>query len=182
MMTVVKRTTRLSALAAVAALALTGCTGNAMTEGAVIDGTSYSVDEVQEATAQLSSISSQPAQAGQVIHMAALAPFFDQAFDGTSLEVTEGELDGQLEAAGLAEEPNRLTREAARFQYYGTVLQDPAAAEDPAFAEALTQIQQVTEDDIKALDVEVNPRFGTWDAESGQVVPEVPQWVSSPAE
>ena len=82
----------------------------------------------------------------------------------------------------------------ARYQYYASVLNDPAVQADPAMADVLAQVdnyaadpqmqpviaqlQGITQEDVNALDVQVNPRFGAWDPQAGQVVPQVPSWIT----
>lgn len=175
----VKRTTYSVSLAVTAALALGGCSGLGMTEGAVIDGTSYSVPEVQEAAAQLSQISAEPVAPQTVIYEAAVISLLEPAFVGTPFEATDSVLRANLADAGLEEEPSELTLESATFRHYGTVLSAPEAAADPALEPVLIALQSVTVDDIAALPIAVNPRFGTWDPAGGGVAPQVPAWIQS---
>ena len=44
-------------------------------------------------------------------------------------------------------------------------------------AEALQRAQSVTTEDLAAVDVDVNPRYGTWDATNGGLSPVVPDWI-----
>lgn len=182
MMVRVKRTTRTPtsvALAVTATLALAGCSGLGMSEGAVIDGTAYSIADVQEAAAQLSQVSAEPVDVQTVIYEAGVIPLLEPAFVGTPYEATESVLRGSLAEAGLEEEASDLTLEAATFRHYGSVLSSPEAAADPELEPVLVALQSVTQEDIAALPVEVNPRFGAWDASGGGVVPQVPAWIQS---
>ena len=39
-----------------------------------------------------------------------------------------------------------------------------------------------TPDALAAVDVEVNPRYGSWDIANGGVVPRVPEWIQTAAD
>lgn len=179
MMSHVKRASVPAVLLA-ATLALAGCSGTGLQEGAVIDGTSYSVEEVQEAAAQINSIAAQPGDVRSVIYEAAIAPVFADAFAGSPFEVSDAELRTTLRDAGLQDEATDLTLESARFRQYATILQSPDAAADPQMQPVIAQLQGITQEDVNALDVQVNPRFGAWDPANGGVVPQVPEWIAQP--
>lgn len=181
MMSRVKRartTVLLAPMALTASLALAGCGGTGMSEGVVIDGTGYSVEEVQEAAQQLTQVSTEQIDVQGAIYEAGVVPVLDQIFAGSPYEATESDIRSTLAEAGLEEEASDLTVEAGRFRYYGQLINSEAAgAED--MQPILGALQAVTVEDIDALPVEVNPRFGTWDGANGGVVPEVPAWIQS---
>lgn len=164
----------------VGTLALAGCSGIDMSEGAVIDGTGYSVQEVQEAAEQMSTIAPEPVDIPTLLYEAGVVSLLDEAFAGSPYEVTESELRSSLADQGLSEEASDLTMESARFRYYGSLVNSEAAAEE-GMQEPLAALQQVTVEDIDALPIEVNPRFGTWDGANGGVVPQVPEWIQTSA-
>lgn len=180
MMSHVKRATRLSALALAAALALSACGGTGTREGVVVDGTSYSVQEVQEATRTFQELTGQQVTQQAVATVAASVPVLDRYFQGTALAPSEGSLRTQLRTSGLNEEPSPLIMDIARYQYYFGVLNDPALQGEEAYGEIAAQMQTSYESDLAAQDVEVNPRLGTWDPAAGQVLPEAPAWISQP--
>lgn len=174
----VKRSTRPAALVIAASLALSACSGPGMREGAVIHGTAYSMQEVQEAVAQIDSIAANPVDVSQIVYEAAVVPLIDDAFHGSPYSVSDAQLTSTMRGAGLAEEPNELALDSARFRHYASILQAPGIQEDPAMGPVLAQLNSVTQEDILGLDVEVNPRFGTWKPEEGGVVAEVPAWIT----
>lgn len=177
-MSPVKRSLRPAALVIAAALALGGCTGHEMREGAVINGTSYSMQEVQEAVGQIDSIAANPVGVPGLVYEAAVVDLIDDAFRGSPYSVSDAQLAATMREAGLEGEPNELTLDSARFRHYAAILQTPGVQEDPAMAPVLEQLNAVTQEDITGLDVQVNPRYGTWDPEQGGVVAEVPAWIT----
>jgi hypothetical protein len=176
-MSPVKRSTRPAALVVAAALALSGCTGHEMREGAVINGTSYSMQELQEAVAQIDSIAVNPVGVPGIVYEAAVVHLIDDAFHGSPYTVSDAQLASTMREAGLEGEPNELALDSARFRHYASILQAPGIQEDPAMGPVLEQLNAVTQQDILDLDVEVNPRYGTWAPEQGGVVAEVPSWI-----
>ena len=71
------------------------------------------------------------------------------------------------------------TINAARARLYQGVFSDPVVFQDPAMADVLARAQSVTDADLAAIEVEVNPRYGTWDVANGGVVPGVPEWIQT---
>ncbi|ANS78729.1 hypothetical protein SGUI_1333 [Serinicoccus hydrothermalis] len=173
-----KRAYTFPSAAAVAALALSGCSGVGMTEGVVIEGTGYSVSEVQEAAEQLSEVSPEPVAVGTVIYQAGVAPLLTRYFNDTSYEVTEDDVRRTLSEAGLQGEASDLTVQAVTFQQYGAVLGDQEALADEELAPVIGELQTLSPEDIGSLEVEVNPRFGSWSATGDGVLPQVPEWIS----
>lgn len=169
---------RPAALVIAAALALGGCTGHEMREGAVINGTAYSMQELQEAVGQIDSVAANPTGVPGLVYEAAVVDLIDSAFRGSPYSVTDAQLTATMQEAGLDGEPNALTLDSARFRHYASILQAPGIQEDPAMAPVLVQLNAVTQQDILDLDVEVNPRYGTWEPEQGGVVAEVPSWIT----
>lgn len=179
MMSPVKRATRLTALPLAAALLLSACGGTGTREGVVVGDTSYSVEEVQEAAAHFRALSGQEVSPQAVASVAASVPVLDDYFGGSSYAITEGEVREQLRGGGLEDEATELTLDVARYQYYASVLNDPAAQQDPALIPVMERMANYPAD-LAALDVEINPRFGTWDPANGGVVPQVPSWIAQP--
>lgn len=177
-MSPVKRSTRPAALVIVAALAVSGCTGPGMREGAVINGTSWSMQELQEAVAQVDSVAVNPVGVPELVYEAAVVHLIDDAFRGSPYSVSDAQLESTMREAGLEGEPNELALDSARFRHYASILQAPGIQQDPAMFPVLEQLNAVTQEDITSLEVEVNPRFGTWQPELGGVVAEVPSWIT----
>lgn len=192
MMARVKRSRVTSALALTAVLALAGCSGVGSDLGVAVDGEEYSVTELQQATTQLNEVAGnleQPLQTfqqtgpQQVVTDLAVLPVLDQIFTGTPAEVTETQLQEFLGANGVAE-PGDATLEAARSRQYQERLGDMALLQDPAMGEVIERAQTLlaTPDALAAVDVEVNPRYGSWDIANGGVVPRVPEWIQTAAD
>lgn len=173
-----KRARQISALALVSVLALTGCSGIGSDMGAVIEGTTYSVSDLQEAAAQLGQVAgaSEGSGPGQVISDLSLLPVVEGIFAGTQMQQTEAQIRDLLVRNGLSN-PTDTTLAAARSLQYQFLLQDPNTFADPRMSDALERAQSVTQDDIDAIQVEVNPRFGEWDASTISVVPQTPAWI-----
>jgi hypothetical protein len=177
MMTAVKRLIPATAPALVAAVALAGCGGTTMQEGVVVNGSAYSVQEVEETTRQFSELSGQDVAPQAVISIAGAVPVLDEYFAGSTYQASESSLRDELAGGGLDGEPGELTLDVARYQYYASVLNDPAVQADPAMADILAQVDGYAAD-VAEQDVRVNPRFGAWDPQAGQVVPQVPSWIT----
>ncbi|GGF38888.1 hypothetical protein GCM10011366_03100 [Ornithinimicrobium tianjinense] len=179
MMARVKRHPLKTALALTAVLALAGCSTGIGSDTAVsVDGTDYTVAELQEATTQLNALAQQPGEPQQVVADLALLPLLDEVFAGSPAETTESAVR-QLLATNGVNDPGRATLDAARSRQYQQVLGDQATFQDPAMAEALQRAQSVTTEDLAAVEVDVNPRYGTWDATNGGLSPVVPDWIQA---
>lgn len=180
MMTSVKRQPLKIALALTAALTLAGCSGGGVGAhpGVSVDGKDYSVADLQEATAQLNAMTQQASEPQQVVADLALLPLLDDIFAGTPREASDGAVR-QVLASGGVSEPNEATVDAARSRQYQATLSDPAVQADPAMADAMGRAMAVTAEDVAAIDVEVNPRYGTWDANNGGLSEVVPAWIQS---
>lgn len=187
MMTRVKRSHVLPALAATAALTLAGCGGVGSDLGVAVDGEEYSVTQLQEATSQLNEVATnlpepmpafQQTAPQQVVTDLALLPLLEGIFAGSPVELSEGQVEEFLGSAGVAE-PGEATLAATRSRQYQSALNDPAIFQDPALSDVLVRAQSVTPEDLAAVDVEVNPRYGTWDVGNGGIVQGVPAWIQS---
>lgn len=185
MMAPVKRSRLILALALTAALTLAGCTGVGSDLGVAVEGQEFSVDQLQQATSQLNEVATnltepvpgfQQTGPQQVVADLALLPLLEQIFAGSPAEVTDSQVEEFLGRYGVTE-PGEATLEAARSRQYQALLGDPALFQDPAMAEVLARAQSVTEADLAAVEVEVNPRYGAWDIANGGVVPEIPEWI-----
>lgn len=185
MMARVKRSRLIPALALTAALTLAGCSTGGSGTGVTVDGTSYSMADLHEATTQLNEAfgqqSGQQLGAQQVIASLALLPLLDQVFEGSPAVVSDAQVRASLAEAGVSD-PNPATMDAERSRLYQSKLGDVATLQDPAMADVLARAQAVTEEDLAAVDVDVNPRYGTWDVANGGLVPKTPAWIQSSGE
>lgn len=152
----------LVAVVASAALLLSGC-GTANT-AAVVDGQRITQSGLQEATEQIAQYASRPMPARDVLTRLIIAP--------TVLRV-------------LAERDVTITDAAARSAL--------ADIDGPVpYLVDLTRLDlaigQMTEQDfaeitsrLSDLDVDVNPRYGEFNAEQVAVVPAPAEWIANPA-
>lgn len=173
-----RRTTLAASLSA--ALLLTACGGPGSDPGATINGTDYTVAEIQEAAAQLSGGVQAASTPQDVIRDLAVLPVVENILDGSPMEATEAQIREVLSASGVSD-PGRATLEAGKARMYLQQLNNPATFQAPGMEEAIAKLQAVTDADFEAVDIEVNPRFGSWDPAAG-VVPSVPAWISSDAQ
>jgi len=157
---------------------LAACGSVSANEAAVIDGERIGESELQETTAQLNTIAAEPFTPVTVLSELTRAPFLDGAFAGTPAELTDQEVNQFLAENGL-ENPSSLTVDVARTRQYQTLLQDPQAMQDSEVADAASQLQEITVADIEELDVDINPRYGSFDPQTASVVSENPGWISS---
>lgn len=189
MMAPVKRSRVIPALALTAALTLAGCSGVGADPAVTVDGEEFSVAEVQEAATQLNEVAlnlEEPRQMygrtnpQQVITDLAVLPVLDQIFVGTPAEMTEAQLREFLGEHGVAE-PGVGTLEVTRSREYQERLGDIAIMSDPAMAAVVGRAQELlsSPDALEAVDVDVNPRYGSWDVVNGGLLPKVPEWIQS---
>lgn len=168
---------RLVGAAAVATMFVSGCSGVSAGEAAIIEGQVIGVNELQETTDQLNTVTGEPTTPSMVLGQLALSSLVDPAFAGSPAELTDGQVTDVLVTNGL-ETPTELTVQAARVQQYLTILQDPEAMKDPAMADATEALGAYTQDDFEALDVEISPRYGTFDPTQLAIVPSTPEWIT----
>lgn len=167
----------LCSLTLAGALLLSGCSGLTASDAAIIEGRTISDSELQEATTQLNEIVPQPGGAGVLLTDLARSFLLDAVISGTPLEITDQEMRELLRENGVAD-PNEVTIDVARAREYLTRLQDPAFTADPANEVVLTRLAAVGQEDLEGLDVQVNPRYGTWDPTSLSLVDQAPEWIT----
>lgn len=189
MMAPVKRSRVIPALALTAALTLAGCSGVGSDRAVSVDGEEFSVSEVQQATTQLNEVAGnleepnqffQQSSPQQVLTDLAVLPVLDQIFTGTPAEVTDAQVRGFLGENGVAE-PGDGTIEVTRSRQYQQRLGDVSLAQDPAMRDVVLRAQELlaTPDALAAVDVDVNPRYGSWDIANGGLVPRTPEWIQT---
>src|SRR5690606_25246935 len=115
MMTAVKRLIPATAPALVAAVALAGCGGTTMQEGVVVNGSAYSVQEVEETTRQFSELSGQDVAPQAVISIAGAVPVLEEYCAGRSYQASESSRGDELAGGGLDGEPGELNLDVARY-------------------------------------------------------------------
>ena len=177
MMGGVKHRRVIAAVSLSAALTLSACGGPGSEPGVSVDGTDYSVADLQQAVQDLTSVAQMPSTTSDVIRDLAVLPVLKDIVDGTPAQVSEGEIRSILAENGVAD-PSRATVDSATARQYLQSLNDPAVMQDPGMADAVAKMQAVTEETFEQIDVEVNPRYGEWDVSTG-VVPSTPSWIKS---
>lgn len=168
---------RLIGTAAVATMVVSGCSGIGAGDAAIIEGEVIGVQELQETTDQLNGVSAEPTTPSAVLSQLALRSFVDPALAGSPAELTDAQVTDLLVTNGL-ESPTELTIEAARVQQYLTVLQDPEVMNEPAMADSAAALGAYTQEDFDALDIEISPRYGTFDPAQLAIVPSTPEWIA----
>lgn len=180
MMTPVKRSRLIPALALTAALTLAGCAGVGSDLGVSVEGEEFSVAELQEATGQLNEATGQPTGPQQVIADLVLLPLLDSIFAGSPAQLNDALSREMLSGVGITD-PGPATLAAVRSRQYQAVLQNAAALQgDPEMTAVVERASAVTQADLAAIDVEVNPRYGSWDVANGGLVAEIPSWIQAP--
>lgn len=153
-----------TAISLTAAFLLAGCGGSGVSSGeaATVDGRSISQSDLQEVTDQFNAVAQQPVTPAQVLDTLIKAPALEQMVAGSGQEVTDNELLAQLASIeGAPAEPNPLMLD----YLHGLVYSQMAGGEVPP--ELLAD-----------LDVEVNPRYGTWDSETLTLADQTPEWIA----
>lgn len=164
----VRRAPRLAAALAAAVLALSACSNSPMDHAATVEGRVISEAELHEAVTLLNA---SPSAQGQAISPQAVLGLLVQL---PALEEAVGGTLGDEEATQRArtlfgvEETTPLLVDLARAVSYAQAGAQPTAAQ------------------LEALDVEINPRYGTWtpqgveDPNSGAVITlDTPPWIST---
>lgn len=105
-------------------------------------------------------------------------PVLAQIAVDQGLGLSDENLRQQFVTAGLAD-PSDQTIDALRgYIIYNQVVQADPATLSPQDAELVGTIQAEYAERIAQEDVEVNPRFGDWDAATGVLSAEQPAWIT----
>lgn len=160
-------------LAAGAALVMAGCGGPAGPDrAAVVDGQVISETAVQSAMAEVNAMNPQLLQqkltpTGTLTALVQ-APIVLQYLDGKGVKVSESVATQEAQKRGVADPSDstleiiRLATAISQAQTDGKITQ--------ADGEALTK-------QLKELSIEVNPRYGTYNADTGSIELTNPSWV-----
>lgn len=151
------RTRTLMALAG--ALLLAGCSTGPFDHAATVNGQLISESDLQEAVAQINTqVATTPAD---VLGVLIKAPVLDELAQGAPFEVSEQQMVEAIRTQTTIENPSPLLVDYVRADYY------------------LRQLGGVIPpEELAELDVELNPRYGTWDPTAGDVVNDVPAWIN----
>lgn len=160
-----RRSMTAATVAAAGALALSGCSADASLSAgvaAVVDGKEISVSDVQEATAQFNTLPVQPANTSDTLTLLIYGDLAEAAYTEAGLPpVPDAQLEAQMRGGGV-EEPSDSLIDLYRSITHLNGLQGLPSAE--------------------GADIQVNPRFGSWDAEAGQVIAQAPDWITDISE
>lgn len=154
-----KRATVIATGALVGALLLGGC-APAPGTAAVVDGETITTAEVDEALADLAPVLA-TASATNVVSLLIIAPSFLAAADAAGFGVTEEDGRAYIVSAGLVteEEAAELSAGALEIVRFAVMQGSIASEADVAVLdEAAVRLQEA--------EIELNPRFGTWDSEA----------------
>lgn len=158
----VTMTTRVKAIAAgalIGALVLAGC-APAPGTAAVVDGETITTAEVDEVLADLAPVLA-TASATNVLSLLIISPDFLAAAESGGFGVTEDEGRAYIVANGLVTEEEAAALSAGALEIVRfAVMQGSIAteAEVAVLDEAALALQ--------GAEVELNPRYGTWDSEA----------------
>ncbi|MCK0113854.1 hypothetical protein MWU75_17040 [Ornithinimicrobium sp. F0845] len=142
---------------AVGALVLTGC-GMSGSTAAVVDGEVITVKQLQAATADFNQLPVTPVAPTEVLTLLIYRDAAAEAYAGAgNPPISESQVITQLRGAGIEEPSQDLV------DLYRTIVHLQGAGDVPS---------------TEGVEIEVNPRFGTWDAEARQVMAESPSWIT----
>jgi hypothetical protein len=187
------RRAALALAAAGAVLALTGCTTERLGAAAVIDGETVSTDELQTAASDYLEVvpEADPADVQvAILQRAIVSEVIDETARRVGVGVREGRVaaerddllpsvggrEGLIRTLAQSQQPtilapsdvdrwikDRLLFNAIAAEISGREL----AVDDPATQQALNEANRLLSRTSRAMDIEVSPRYGRWDPESG---------------
>ncbi len=169
------RTTAIAAVALAAALALGGCSGQAGA-AAVVDGEPIAATTVDRTTRELNQLFQVDARA--VLTMLIVSPAYLAEARANGVAKSRDQALGYLTEV-IAADPGS-TVDVGSFS--------DATLDIVAFDMAVRELSQLPEapeigvrvnEQIAALDVDVNPRFGQFSAEASSILPATPEWIVS---
>jgi hypothetical protein len=184
---------RRAALALTAVLALTGCSPERLGAAAVINDETVTTDELQTAARAYLEVvpGADPADVQlAILQRAIVSEVIDEAARQVGVGVREGRVaaerddllpsvggrDGLIRTLAQSQQPtilapgdvdrwikDRLLFNAIAAEISGREL----APDDPATQQALNEANRLLSRTSRSMDIEVSPRYGRWDPESG---------------
>lgn len=154
-----RHASRLGAAALTGALVLTGCGVSGLDRAATVNGRDIAISDLQEAVQQYSQIS--PVEINQVLTVLVLLPVLDDAAAGTQGQLPDERLRTWANEQGLGD-PSETTLDYLRGLSYLNNEQ---------------LLTAVTVEDLDALEIDINPRFGEWDGSNYAIAPGQPDWI-----
>jgi hypothetical protein len=163
-----------AALAVLVAAASAGCSGGPGV-AATVDGRTITQADLQDTQRDLSSVVTN-ADAGHVLLALVVAPVFIQAAAdngvGVSPEQAQDLVDKNAIAAGG--DATRFGTGALDVVRFTVAIQNLQSLENGA------EILSGLDEEVDAMDIDINPRYGRLDGSSGEVLPVVPPWIVAP--
>lgn len=165
------RPLRIVAALLIAALALAGCSARPGT-AAVVDGRSISESELSDAVEDLTALLGAPAGTTPVLERLIKEPVAVEVGSEIGISVTDDQVHDFLD--GIAEQEGR--QPPASYSSGATtvgrfIMITSAAPQDETGAQLLQEIETRSAE----LDVELNPRYGTW--ADGAPMAQTPEWI-----
>lgn len=143
---------------ALGALVLSGCSGMSSDVAAVVDGKEITVEQVQQATEEFNSLPVTPTTQTDALTLLIYGDLAQDAYtEAGGPPIPDAQLISQLQGGGVADPSDSLV------DLYRSINHLQGAGGLPSTA---------------GLDIEVNPRFGGWDGEAGQVIAQTPAWIT----
>ncbi len=166
----------IAAAALLAGLVLGGCSAQPGA-AAVVNGERISENELDRALIDFAAVTGQEVEPAAMLGTLVVAPVILQAAADHGVAASDDEaaelLDRQAELAGLTP-PESYGHGVLQVAKMTVVNQDMAAS--PAGAEAI----QAVNEGIAQAEIEVSPRYGEFDATTGQVLPQQLPWIETP--
>lgn len=158
--------TKLLALSLAAPLVLSGCGTQEIRAAAIVDGNAISDKDVQTVAGQINALntSGQKIASKDVLFFLILAPFIRDEARRTGKTVSAADA---RKAIAKVSDPAPATIELVQMQLEGQKLDQASGA---SIVKALGKAK-----------ITVNPRYGTFDAKTVALVPNVPNWIKAGA-
>lgn len=194
--------------ATLATLALGACTPSLLGSAAVVEGQRIPISEVEGAIIEVRDLQVRyggpdelgPRAAHDEVHRRVIEVVFARAARELGVTVTDGEVaereaqertkagseDAYIQGLALQngvsvdQIPNLLRRAILTEKMLAKVIAD--AGGNIGQAEAGQKLTELLVDTAKKMQIRVNPRYGTFDAERGQIVPAQPDYFRPPSE
>lgn len=171
-----RRRAATAALALLTALAVGGCGATAMNSAGRSDSAVVTEDDLVLATEGAQQVGFEVTAGDALAHLLrepVLTPIATEEGYG----ISDAELRGQLEAAGVADPSDQVVALVRSQFIWDQLLQVDPATLSPQDAELIARMQDTYRERIGEEDVSVDPRFGVWDDASGTLSQEQPAWI-----
>ncbi len=146
-----------------------GCAGESGAAG-VVDGRRISVEQVQQAAADLEAFSGQPVAQQQVLYFLVIGPYVIDAAARAGVGVSQN--DARTQLADQVEEPSQGGVEA--LQAAQAVSRLTSLSEDQAKPVLDGVVNQ-----LRSADIDLSPRYGEFDKEQLTIAPPQENWIEA---